>query len=61
MQQFANTRTPAPPWVRVVKVLVPISSCDAAADIVIQALGGEALTKKVVGGTKWWQVRGLKG
>ncbi|KAI0090740.1 hypothetical protein BDY19DRAFT_1035200 [Irpex rosettiformis] len=61
VQQFANTRTPSPPSVLVVKVLIPMPLCDAAADIVIKALGGEEMTKKMVGGTKWWQVRGLKG
>lgn len=38
-----------------------MSCCDEAAKIVIQALGGEEMTKKLVGGTKWWQVRGVKG
>lgn len=38
-----------------------MSCCDEAADIVVQALGGEEMTKRVVGGTKWWQVRGVKG
>ncbi|KIP11336.1 hypothetical protein PHLGIDRAFT_21763 [Phlebiopsis gigantea 11061_1 CR5-6] len=61
LQKFSNTRTPAPPWVHVVKLLVPMSCCDEAATIVIQALGGEEMTKHIVGGTKWWQVRGVKG
>jgi hypothetical protein len=61
IQEFSNTRTPSPPWVHVVKVQVPMSCCDEAAEVVIKALGGEELTKKLVGGTKWWQVRGLKG
>ncbi|KAG2335869.1 hypothetical protein BDR05DRAFT_953765 [Suillus weaverae] len=37
------------------------SICDEAASYVIQALGGEELAKCLVGGTKWWQVRGVKG
>ncbi|KAJ3529138.1 hypothetical protein NM688_g7897 [Phlebia brevispora] len=61
LQRFSNTRTPSPPWVRVVRLVVPMSSCDAAAEIVIKALGGEEATKRIVGGTKWWQVRGVTG
>ena len=61
LQKFSNTRTPAPPWVYVVRLLVPISCCDEAAEIIVQALGGEEMTKRIVGGTKWWQVRGVKG
>ena len=45
----------------VVRVLVPMSCCDSAATYLIDALGGEEKTREVVGGTKWWQVRGLQG
>jgi hypothetical protein len=38
-----------------------MSCCDEAATLLIDALGGEETTRKIVGGTKWWQVRGLKG
>lgn len=61
LQGFSNTRTPSPPWVHVVRLIVPMSCCDDAATYLIQALGGDEMTKKVVGGTKWWQVRGIKG
>ncbi|KAI0359652.1 alpha/beta-hydrolase [Trametes cingulata] len=61
LQEFSNTRTPSPPWVHVVRLLVPMSCCDDAATHLIKALGGEEVTKRVVGGTKWWQVRGVKG
>ncbi|KAI1785206.1 alpha/beta-hydrolase [Ganoderma leucocontextum] len=61
LQAFSNTRTPSPPWVHVVRLLVPMSCCDEAATHLIKALGGEEITKRVVGGTKWWQVRGVKG
>ncbi|OSC99852.1 alpha/beta-hydrolase [Trametes coccinea BRFM310] len=61
LQSFSNTRTPSPPWVHVVRLLVPMSCCDEAATHLIKALGGEEVTKRVVGGTKWWQVRGVKG
>ncbi|KAL4079158.1 hypothetical protein J3A83DRAFT_4086567 [Scleroderma citrinum] len=61
LQAFSNTRTPSPPWVRAVRVLIPVSSCDEAAPYLIQALGGEEHAKRMVGGTKWWQVRGIPG
>ncbi|TCD60789.1 hypothetical protein EIP91_009518 [Steccherinum ochraceum] len=61
LQEFSNMRTPSPPWVLVVRLLVPMSCCDDAATYLTQALGGEEMTKKVVGGTKWWQVRGISG
>ncbi|KAI8973983.1 Alpha/Beta hydrolase protein [Trametes punicea] len=61
LQAFSNTRTPSPPWVHVVRLLVPMSCCDDAATYLIKALGGEEVAKRIVGGTKWWQVRGVKG
>ncbi|KAL1746689.1 Alpha/Beta hydrolase protein [Schizophyllum fasciatum] len=61
VQGFSNARTPAPPWVKVVRVLVPLVSCDKAAEYIVAALGGPDAAKRVVGGIKWWQVRGLKG
>lgn len=38
-----------------------MSCCDEAARYLIKALGGEEVAKQVVGGTKWWQVRGVPG
>lgn len=61
VQAFSNNRTPSLPSSHVVHLLVPLSCCDEAASYVIQALGGEELAKRLVGGTKWWQVRGVKG
>ncbi|KAG1760103.1 hypothetical protein EDD22DRAFT_902993 [Suillus occidentalis] len=61
VQAFSNNRTPSLPSSHVVRLLVPLSCCDEAASYVIQALGGEELAKRLVGGTKWWQVRGVKG
>ncbi|KAI6095066.1 hypothetical protein F5141DRAFT_1162759 [Pisolithus sp. B1] len=61
LQAFANNRTPSPPSVRVVRLLIPISCCDEAAAYLIEALGGEDHAKRIVGGTKWWQVRGIAG
>ncbi|KAI6046335.1 hypothetical protein EDC04DRAFT_2630038 [Pisolithus marmoratus] len=61
LQAFANNRTPAAPSIRVVRLLIPVSCCDEAANYLIEALGGEDHAKRIVGGTKWWQVRGIPG
>jgi hypothetical protein len=41
-------------------VCIPLRSCNQAADLLIQWFGPEDL-KLIVGGEKWWQVRGLDG
>ncbi|KAF8911524.1 hypothetical protein CPB84DRAFT_926690 [Gymnopilus junonius] len=61
LQSFSNTRTPSPPWTHVVRTLVPISCCEEAAQYLIKALGGEEVARRLVGGVKWWQVRGVNG
>lgn len=38
-----------------------MSSCDEAAAHLIRALGGEDVARSVIGGVKWWQVRGING
>lgn len=61
LQEFSNARIPVAPWIYVKRVLVPLTICDKAAEYLIKAFGGDAATKRVVGGTKWWQVRGMRG
>ncbi|KAH9996971.1 hypothetical protein BJV74DRAFT_827169 [Russula compacta] len=61
LQSFSNVRTPSPPWVHVVRFVIPMSCCDEAAVYLIKAFRGEEIMKRVVGGTKWWQVRGVRG
>lgn len=39
---------------------MPLSSCNEAADVLMEWFGPEEL-KHVVGGERWWQVRGLDG
>lgn len=51
---------PSPPWAAVSPVTIPLYSCNEAADHLIEWFGPEEL-KKVVGGERWWQVRGLDG
>jgi hypothetical protein len=61
LQEFGNAGIPTPPWIHAESVLIPISVCDVAATHLIKAFGGEEVTQRVVGGTKWWQVRGIHG
>ncbi|KAJ7647735.1 hypothetical protein FB45DRAFT_1052164 [Roridomyces roridus] len=61
VQAFSNTRTPSPPWVHVVRLVVPMSCCDEASTYLITALGGEDAARSIIGGCKWWQVRGVNG
>lgn len=50
-----------PPWAMMHRVLIPQTTSARAAEVLIEALGGEEMAFKVVGGTKWWQVRAGKG
>ncbi|CAA7260033.1 unnamed protein product [Cyclocybe aegerita] len=60
LQAFTNTHIPAPPWAAVSPVTIPLRTCNDAADSLIEWFGPEEL-KHVVGGERWWQVRGLDG
>lgn len=55
-----NTHILSPPWAAVATALVPLRSCNRAADLLLDWFDAEEL-KKVVGGERWWQVRGLDG
>lgn len=59
-KRSTNTHVPAPYWAAVSPVMVPLTSCNKAADLLIDWFGPEEL-QQVVGGEKWWQVRGLDG
>ncbi|KAI0787047.1 hypothetical protein BC629DRAFT_1593579 [Irpex lacteus] len=60
LQAFTNTHIPAPYWAAVSPVLIPLSSCNKAADLLVEWFGPDDL-KNVVGGEKWWQIRGMDG
>ncbi|KAL4249093.1 hypothetical protein ABKN59_005778 [Abortiporus biennis] len=60
LQAFTNTHVPAPYWAAVSPVQIPLSSCNKAADILIDWFGPDDL-KTAVGGERWWQIRGLDG
>lgn len=53
LQTFGNNFVPAPFWVRVIRVLIPLSTREEANEILIQTLGEEEI-EKVVGGRTWW-------
>ena len=55
-----NTHVPSPYWAAAPPVQIPLSSCNSAADILIDWFGPGDM-KHVVGGERWWQVRGLDG
>ncbi|WVQ86452.1 hypothetical protein IAS59_000164 [Cryptococcus gattii] len=61
LQRFGQVRTLSPPWVAVHRVQVPFSSLQSAAEYIVTAFGGEEMTYKIAGGTKWWQVRAGQG
>ncbi|KAJ6515694.1 Alpha/Beta hydrolase protein [Mycena sanguinolenta] len=60
LQKFCNTHVVSPYWAAVASVCIPLHSCNEAADILIDWFGPDEL-KAVVGGERWWQVRGLDG
>lgn len=60
LQSFTNTHVPGAPTSRVSRVIIPMASCDEAAKWLVEYFGEKDL-REVVGGEKWWQVRGLAG
>ncbi|GAA6001830.1 hypothetical protein JCM10207_002339 [Rhodosporidiobolus poonsookiae] len=53
-QKFGNNFVPAPFWVRVIRVVIPLSTRLEAGKILIAGIGEEDI-QKVVGGREWWQ------
>ncbi|BGP12779.1 hypothetical protein JCM10213_007293 [Rhodosporidiobolus nylandii] len=53
-QEFGNNFVPAPFWVRVIRVVIPLSTRLEAGKILIAGIGEEDI-QKVVGGREWWQ------
>ncbi|GAA5979277.1 hypothetical protein JCM5350_006951 [Sporobolomyces pararoseus] len=53
-QTFGNNYVPAPFWVRVIRIVVPLSSRLEAGKVIIETLGEEEIAN-VVGGREWWQ------
>ena len=59
-QDLTNTTTPMPPWGTSEECMIPIVSCQEAASCLIRYFGAENIVE-IVGGHKWWQMRGLDG
>ncbi|GAA5887509.1 hypothetical protein JCM6882_001435 [Rhodosporidiobolus microsporus] len=53
-QKFGNNFVPSPFWVRVIRVVIPLSTRLEAGKILIAGIGEEDI-QKVVGGREWWQ------
>ncbi|GAA5859683.1 hypothetical protein JCM1840_006408 [Sporobolomyces johnsonii] len=53
-QTFGNNFVPAPFWVRVIRVVIPLSSRLEAGKIIISTLGEDEM-QNVIGGREWWQ------
>ncbi|KIY74201.1 alpha/beta-hydrolase [Cylindrobasidium torrendii FP15055 ss-10] len=60
LQAFTNTHVPAPYWAAVSPLRIPLSCCNRAADLLIDWFDPDEL-KHIVGGERWWQVRGMDG
>ncbi|SPO34874.1 uncharacterized protein PSFLO_00345 [Pseudozyma flocculosa] len=60
LQRFANTHVPAAPWAISIPTMVPMESCNQAAEILKQYFGPKDL-KDLIGGEKWWQIRSIPG
>ncbi|GAA5920760.1 hypothetical protein JCM1841_004171 [Sporobolomyces salmonicolor] len=53
-QTFGNNFVPAPFWVRVIRVVIPLSSRLEAGKIIISTFGEDEI-QVVIGGREWWQ------
>ncbi|KAI5124948.1 hypothetical protein M0805_007375 [Coniferiporia weirii] len=60
LQAFTNTHILSPPWAAVSPVLIPFEPCNKAADLLLEWFDPDELIQ-IVGGERWWQVRGLDG
>ncbi|GAA5858312.1 hypothetical protein JCM1840_001143 [Sporobolomyces johnsonii] len=58
LQTFTASHVPSPSWVSKVTVTVPDDNIDRAADLLRKALEVDPKTVELVGGTKWWTMRG---
>ncbi|EJD08016.1 alpha/beta-hydrolase [Fomitiporia mediterranea MF3/22] len=61
LQQVCSSQTLPSSWIKRTTILIPIDVCNKAAEKLIEVLGGERITRQLVGGTIWWQVRSTGG
>lgn len=58
LQAFTAARVPTPTWVYKSVVTVPDYNIDRAAELLRTALEMDPITMDLVGGKKWWTMRG---
>jgi len=58
LQAFTAAHVPNPKWVLKSVVTVPDYNIDRAAELLLKALEMDPKTMELVGGTKWWRMRG---
>ncbi|GAA6008690.1 hypothetical protein JCM10207_001687 [Rhodosporidiobolus poonsookiae] len=58
LQKFTASHVPAPSWVSKVVCTIPASNIDHAASLLRKALAVDPRTVDLVGGDKWWTLRG---
>ncbi|GAA5859340.1 hypothetical protein JCM8547_001992 [Rhodosporidiobolus lusitaniae] len=58
LQKFTASRVPAPTWVSRQVVTVPNENVDKAAELLREALAVDPRTVELVGGERWWTLRG---
>jgi hypothetical protein len=61
LPRSTNTHIPSPPWAAVSPVLIPFKTCNKAADTLISWFSSPEEVKAILGGERWWQIRGLDG
>ncbi|KAL3476297.1 hypothetical protein BJX99DRAFT_258619 [Aspergillus californicus] len=59
VQEFTAQRVPAPHWVKIEHVSIPVECLSSSAAAIIKQLGPDGVAR--VGGEKWWQWRGPDG
>ncbi|GAA5843178.1 hypothetical protein JCM11251_001674 [Rhodosporidiobolus azoricus] len=58
LQKFTASHVPAPTWVAKLVVAIPNENIDEAANLLRKALAVDPRTIELVGGEKWWTLRG---
>lgn len=62
LQGISTIKSPSPLGIVTEDVIIPtFPSCETAAEILVDALGGPEQTNKIAGGVHWWRVRSSPG
>lgn len=60
IQGLTDMQVPMPPWGFSEQVMIPMESCDEAAQLLIRYFGPEQI-QTLIGGARWWQMRTVAG